>query len=151
MLHPLLLLLLLLFFILVIFVSFFSSSLFPRSFRTASSLLHTWRIMIRPVRLLLREILVYEIGCPRDLFGSRLFFIPPSFFSFLFPPSARSSSAQRIAFQYYGFFLSKQKSLPFGPLFFYQFFTPCRLSRWSLDWDPPMNSGRILIDVNQKS
>ena len=67
------------------------------------------------------------------------------------PPSARSSSAQRIAFQYYGFFLSKQKSLPFGPLFFYQFFSSCRLSRWSLDWDPPMNSGRILIDVNQKS
>ena len=47
------------------------------------------------------------------------------------------------------FFLNKNLFL--SDLFFYQFFTPCRLSRWSLDWDPPMNSGRILIDVNQKS
>ena len=74
-----------------IYFSFFQvfSSIFhiarpfgPFVAKTPSSsllLLHTWRITIRPVRLLLRWILVYEIGCPR-VFGSVRF----SYFSFFF-------------------------------------------------------------------
>ena len=151
MLHPLLLLLLLLFFILVIFVSFFF--LFPFSpvlpygvFVTA----HVKDYDTPGSPSITRDTRVWN-WMPQRLVRFPSLLYPPVFLFFLIPPLQPALLLPSALLSNTMDFFFLNKNLFLSDLFFYQFFTPCRLSRWSLDWDPPMNSGRILIDVNQKS